>query len=261
MSLLTSSNEAYHADRTALSSSALKLLLKDPGQFYTEYMLNQKPEQAYKAAFEDGTLTHALILEPETVANYAVFPGLRKHGKAWEDFKEANAGKICISAAQMLRAEKLYKAHASMEVATKLVSNGLPEHTMVGTVLDQAVKARADYIVPKQYIVDVKTTSLPSDRDLFAETVTQYGYHLSAALYRRIAEQTYGVPHDFYWEVLSKEDGQCHVYKASEQTLAAGDVLVQRAILLYKKCVASGVWSTEQPETDRSTVNYEVELI
>lgn len=250
-------NAAYHNDTTHLSSSGLKLLLKDPAAFKLQYIDGIR-ENAEKAAFVDGTLVHALILEPETVVNYAVFPGLRKAGNAWEEFKQANPNKICISAAQMLRAEKLYKAHAAMDVATNLVSGGLPEHNMFGSLYDVKVKARADYIVPGKYIVDVKTTSMPSDVDVFRDTVVNYGYHTSAALYSKIAKQTYGVDHDFYWLVLSKDDGQCHVYKASDATITAGQVLVQRAILLYKQCVASGIWQLEQPKEDRSTANYEI---
>lgn len=250
-------NAAYHSDTTHLSSSGLKLLLKDPAAFKLQYIDGIR-ENVDKPAFVDGTLTHALILEPETVVNYAVFPGLRKAGNAWEEFKANNPGKICISAAQMLRAEKLYKAYAALDVANNLIKGGFAEHNMFGSLYDVKLKSRADYIVPKQYIVDVKTTSMPSDVDVFRDTVVNYGYHTSAALYLDIAKQTYGVDHDFYWLVLSKDDGQCHVYKASDSTITAGQVLVQRAIILYKQCVASGIWQLEQPREDRSTVNYEI---
>lgn len=258
MQLLDNSNAAYHADQTMLSSSALKLLLKDPAAFKAKHIDHIREPEQYKVAFEDGTLTHALILEPETISQYAIFPGLRKAGNAWEQFKLDNSGKICISAAQMLRAEKLYKAHSALDVANSLIRNGFPEHNMFGELQGIKVKARADYIVPKQYIVDVKTTSLPSDVDMFKQTVVDYGYHISAALYLAIAEQVYGVPHDFYWEVLSKDDGQCHVYKASEETLALGKTLVQKSLLMYKQCVASGIWQLTQPPVDRSSQTYEI---
>lgn len=259
--MIDTSNAAYHADLSALSSSSLKLLLKDPAAFKLKYIDGIKEKEEYKVAFEDGTLTHAIILEPETISHYAVFPGLRKAGNAWEAFKAENADKICISAAQMLRAEKLYKAHAALDVANSLIRNGFPEHNMRGELQDLKVKARADYIVPKQYIVDVKTTSQPSDIDMFKQTVLDYGYHLSAALYVDIADQVYGVPHVFYWEVLSKVDNQCHVYKASEETLAAGRNLVNQALLTYKRCAKSGIWLTEQPVVDRSTLTYEIQEI
>lgn len=259
--MIDTSNAAYHADLSALSSSSLKLLLKDPAAFKAKYVDGIKEREEYKVAFEDGTLTHALILEPETVGHYAVFPGLRKAGKLWETFKEENAGKICISAAQMIRAEKLYQAHAALDVANSLIRNGFPEHNMRATLLDLPVKARADYIVPGQYIVDVKTTSQASDIDLFKQTVLDYGYHLSAALYVDIADQVYKAPHAFYWEVLSKADGQCHVYKASLDTLSAGRNLVNQALIMYKKCTKSGIWLSEQNAVDRSSLMYEIQEV
>lgn len=259
--LIDTSNEAYHADQTHLSSSALKLLLKDPAAFKLRYIDGVKEAETYKASFEDGTLTHVLILEPEMVSKYAVYPGMRKQGKLWEDFKLEHADKKCVSVPQMLRAEKLYKAHAALDVAVNLVKDGFAEHNMFGTIQGVKVKARADYIVPKQHIVDVKTTAMPSDIELFKQTVIDYGYHLSAALYLEIAKQTYGVDHEFYWEVLSKEDGQCHVYRMSEQTKLAGSILVQNALANYRRFSASGVWQSEQPKQDRSTKNYEIEEV
>ena len=244
--LLDSTNEAYHADRSHLSSSALKLLLNDPLAFKAQYIDGIAQPETTNVAFQDGTLAHVLVLEPEKVANYAIFPGLRKFGTAWEEFKKANADKICISAAQMLRAERLYRAYAELPQAIQLVSGGLAEHTMTGETMGVKLKARADYIVPGKYIVDVKTTSMPSDRDVFAETVAQYSYHLSAALYCRVAAQVYTDIHEFYWLVLSKEDQGCRVYKASATTLAAGDALLQRALLQYKKSIETGIWTLEQ---------------
>lgn len=260
MSLLSSSSNEYHANRSHLSSSNLKLMLKDPAQFYHEWILGNKEPQVEKSAFVEGTLTHTLILEPEQISTYAVFPGLRKAGKAYEDFVAANSEKTIVSAAQMLRAEKLYKAYAAMEVATKLISSGIAEHTMLGSVLGVDVKTRADYIVPGQYIVDVKTTGMPSGTDLFRLTVEEYMYELSAALYCEAALQTYGAEHDFYWLVLSKDDGQCHVYKASENTLARGRALMYKSLKMYQHCLSTGNWSKEE-RTAFSTDNYEVEEI
>lgn len=258
--LLNSSNEAYHANKSHLSSSNLKQLLKDPAAFKREKIDGIREEQSDKSHFIEGTLTHTLILEPADISSYAVFPGLRKAGNAWEAFKVEHAHKRIVSITQMLRAEKLYKAYAAMDVATKLVSNGLPEHTMLGSIMGVDLKARADYIVPGQYIVDVKTTSMPSGVDYFNETVTQYGYGLSAALYCDLADQTYAAKHDFYWLVLSKDDGQCHIYKAGP-SLVIGALEVRRSLALYKKCLASGIWEIEQPHQTFDTASYEIEVL
>ncbi len=258
--ILDSTNAAYHADRTHLSSSGLKTLLRSAPQFYQEYVLGQK-EQVDKPAFQDGTLLHALILEPhKIVTDYAVFPGLRKVGKAFEEFKQANNGKVVVSAAQMLRMQSLYRSYTSLPVAVSILEGTLSEHSMVSTILGIPVKARADAIsISRKCIIDVKSTSMPSGAEVFAQTILDYSYHLSAALYCQIAFNTYGELFDFYWLVLSKDDGQCHVYKASTETLSTGSALVTQALVKYKKCKESNIWLDETIKTDYSTMEYEIE--
>ena len=259
--LLTSTNEDYHANRSHLSSSTLKLLLKSPEQFYQEWVLGNKPVEEEKSHFVEGSLMHTLILEPHKVNEYAVFSGLRKAGNAWEQFKLDNKGKKCISVAQMLRAEKLHKACHTLPVATSLLTGGLPEHTMLGEIMGVPVKVRADYLLPGKAVVDLKSTSLPSGKEYFAETVPDYGYDLSAALYIEVANQVYGAEHDWYWVVVSKDDFGCEVYKASEETLTQGRVQVQKAVALYKKCMASGVWTSEQTRPLFDTKAYEIQEV
>lgn len=256
------SNEAYHADTTHLSSSALKLLLKDPAQFKHEYVDGYR-RSISSTAFEEGTLTHALILEPHIIeTEYAIYEGLRKAGKLFEEFVENNPNKRIISIAQMTRAERLFAAYSALPVATKLVSGGLSEHSMNGSIIGVPVKSRADYInVTDGYIVDVKTTSGPTDIEAFRASCLQYCYDLSAALYCDIAAQVYGKLFDFYFVVLSKTDWQCAVYKASSEFLTQGNVGVTTALVLYKKCLESGVWQLTQPRKDFSTADYEIEEV
>jgi hypothetical protein len=258
--LLTSNNTDYHANRSHLSSSNLKMILQDIAQFKREWIDGLKEPEADKSYLVEGTLTHSLILEPGTVSKYAIFPGLRKAGKEWEAFKAANAHRPIVSIVQMQRAEKLYRAYAAMQTATAMIQGGLAEHTMLGNIMGVDLKSRADYIVPGQYIVDVKTTSLPSGSDFFAETITQYEYGLSAALYTEIADQTYKAKHDFYWLVLSKDDGQCHIYKAGP-SLVTGKLLVHAALAKYKQCLATGLWVDDQAKQDFDTADYEIEAL
>lgn len=261
--LVDSTNLQYHSDRAYLSSSMLKLILKSPEEFYNKWFGPQQAD-AEKDVFTEGSFVHTLLLEPQKVmTDYAVFEGLRKQGKAWECFKQDNPGKVLLSAPQVRRCEELAQAALVMPVAMKLLTGGLPEHTMTSAILDSPVKARADYInIEAGYIVDVKTTSMPSDVDIFRMTVEQYMYQLSAALYCGIAASSYHKPFDFYFIVLSKTDKQCHVYKASPLTLAAGHAMVNEAIVKYKHCLKTGDWSNaSSPGTSFSSKGYEIEEV
>lgn len=255
-------NAGYHADRTHLSSSMLKLLLTDRQRFYEKWILNMEQDES-KPAFEEGTVTHSLILEPEKVASeYAFYEGLRRAGKHYEDFVAANPGKRIILASTRLKAEKHKAALERRPEAQSLFQNGKSEENLFGNILGVPVKARADYInVDDGIIVDLKTSALPSDADIFKSTVGDYMYDLSAALYCKIAEQVHGKPFTFYWVVISKLDGECHVYKMSPKTLQKGTELVTSALIRYKACKESGDWLTDAKKLIYTNSTYEVKEI
>ncbi len=255
----TLSNLEYHSDTTHLSSSSLKLLLKSPQEFYKKYILKEGTNEE-KDVFSEGSFVHSLILEPETVSTgYAIFAGMRKQGKEWETFKQENAGKILLSAPQVVRCERLAKAHGALKVSTELVRGGFAEHALTAELQSVKCKMRADYInIDKSYIADVKTTSMPSDVELFRQTITQYGYDLSAALYCKIAEANFNKPFAFYFIVLSKADNQCNVYKLSEASANVGYVKVIEALQLYKQCIKTGVWERQNSAVGFEEGDYEI---
>ena len=249
--ILGTSNADYHADKTHLSSSQLKLLLQSTETFYDEIICGLKTP-SNSDAFEQGTLMHTLLLEPEKLqVDYAIYPGLRRGGNAFEDFKAANPGKTIITYPVLERCEKLVKAAITHKAAFKLLTGGLAEANMISQILSVPVKARADYInIEHGYIVDFKSTALPTGEDVFRETIKQYKYALSAALYAQIAYDTYGKLFDFYWIVISKNDGGCAVYKASSATLSQGAAEVTTAIVLYKKCKETNNWKAAETASD-----------
>jgi hypothetical protein len=253
--LKESSNLDYHNNRSHLSSSTLKMILKDSRQFYHEWVLGNKTVEEEKAHFTEGSFLHTLVLEPHLVSQYAIFPGLRKAGKVWEEFKAAHPNQPILSMAQVNRCEQMATAYQNTAIATALVQNGFAEHTLLSNILDVPIKTRPDYIVPGKYIVDVKTTSMPTDTELFRQTVTQYSYELSAALYCQVAFDNFKALHDFYWIVLSKDDGGCAVYKASSATLSMGAAMFTQAIVKYKKCLATNNWDSDN---QASPINEEV---
>ncbi len=244
VTIFNSTNAEYHANTTHISSSGLKLLLKSSEDFYDKYIAKSVPNES-KAVFDEGTFTHALLLEPEKVmTDFATYAGLRKAGAVYEQFAAEHKGKIILSIAQVLRCEAMAKAAQSVTLVNEILNPCAKEFTMLSTILGVPVKARADAIdIAKRYIVDVKTTSMPTDVDVFRETVEQYAYDLSASLYCQIAFDNFGELFDFYFIVLSKADNGVGVYKASSKTLSAGAAKVTTALVKYKKCLSSNDWS------------------
>lgn len=237
-------NTEYHGDKNYLSSSSLKTILKSTEKFYKEHILGErKPlEGPY---LDEGTLTHSLILEPDTIErDFAFFEGIRKQGKEWEEFKEQNQDKLVMSKPQKMRCDAYYKAYKERTEATKLIQGGFPEHTICSDINGVNIKVRCDYInIDKGYIVDVKTTAFPAQVDSFKLTMDQYEYDLSAALYLKIVEQYYNKPFQFYFVVLGKKDLTCEIYKLSESTRENGNRKIFEAVSKYKKCLKSNNWS------------------
>ncbi len=259
------SNEVYHGEKNHLSSSNLKLLLKNPEDFYNEKILGNKKEvsSSTQANFDEGSYAHTLILEPDNVDEYKIFNGLQKKGEEWEKFKVSNPDKVLLSKSQKIRVENWVKTYGELPEAVELIKGGKPEISLFGELLDVPIKVRADYInVDEGYIVDVKTTSSPTDIDNFKYTIESFGYDLSAALYLRMFENHYGKKFDFYFLVLGKREATCEVYKLSEKTRQSGDLKISKALSIYKKCKNSGIWSLEKVEkSDKIKSGYEIQEV
>lgn len=246
------SNEEYHGERNHLSSSNLKLLLKDPELFYEQKIKgNLKPVSiTTQNAFDEGSLAHTLILEPHLVSKeYKFFSGFRKQGREWEDFKlkYKNSSYVLMSMSQKSKVENWVSGYKKLPAATSLIKNGKPEHTLFGSLMGVPVKVRADYInIEDGYIVDVKTTSNPTDLDSFKYTVKSFEYDLSAALYSMMFEQYYGKQFKFYFIVLGKRDNSCEVFSMSETSRKLGEGKVVRALKKYKECKKSGIWKLKE---------------
>lgn len=252
------SNEEYHAEKTHLSSSNLKMLLKDPEQFYDQKILGNKPARKNSPNREEGSLTHTLILEPHMVEQeYAFWEGWRKQGKEYTAFKEANPGKVYISLPQKHKCDKYVQAYERNPLAVELISGGSAEQSLFGNIAGVPTKVRWDYLneqpdEARGYIADIKTSAYPVDPDSFKQTVDHWGYDISAAMYLEMVEQHYGKPFDFYFIAIGKQDFECEVYRLSEETRQKGSMSLMKAIRLFKSCKESGNWEvkSKEPKTD-----------
>lgn len=247
-------NQEYHADNEYLSSSSYKLLLTDLPKFYKEKILKQAEPQEEKPYFIEGSYVHTLILEPEMAeVEYAFFPGNRKHGPEWEEFKAQNGSKQILSAPQKIRCDKFYKAYEDFRCKMNPIKGGEAEYTICGTYNGIKTKVRCDYInIDKGYIIDVKTSSLPVDQESFAQTVEKYRYDLSAALYTGMVEQYYKKRFEFYFLCIGKNDLDCQLFRLSESSREAGNNAILKASLIYKNCLLNDCWN------DKLISDYEI---
>lgn len=241
------SNHDYHGERHHLSSSQIKLLLTDVPKFYRENILRIKEDQKENQNFVDGSYIHSCILEPDkTASEFAFFPGWKKVGPEWREFKEANPGVDILSKPQKVKCDQLIKTYNSNPAAVELVKGIQAEVSLFSNIDDVGIKVRADGLhTEKGYILDVKTTSFETDVDSFKLTMERFHYELSAALYLRLFEKELGKSLDFYFLVLGKTSNTCEVFKLSKDSRLNGDLQIARALRIYKKCLETNVWTNE----------------
>ena len=249
------SNQQYHDDREYLSSSALKMIVKDPKQFHDTYILNIEPENQNKTAFALGSYLHCMVLEPHLLdVEFAVYTGKTRRGKDWEQFALDNEGKTVITSSQKGMCDNLFKNYENtiLKLGDKEVSvpsffkKGNAEETMTATIRGVKLKVRTDYRRcddKYQSIVDLKSTGdIISTRDQAEEVCAKWDYDLSAALYCDVAALVTGRKHDWYFTFMSKKNGEVKVYKASEAMLQRGRDKYEDGITRIKAGRESGIW-------------------
>ncbi len=240
------------------------MLLKDASAFNQKYNLGVSEDSDDKEVFQEGSLLHSMILEPHKVhTDYAFFPGARRAGKAFEDFRAQHPDKRILTEVQYLRCQKYVSAYNRQIYATALIQGGEAEFTATAEILGVKCKARFDYVnVDKGYVLDVKSTGMPAGAEIFKDAVNMYRYDLSAALYLMIAEKMFGKPFTWYFVVVTKTDPQCDVYTLSPETRRTGTAFVYQALTKYKKCKESGLWlDSEQVLSNTVSNDYEPEEI
>lgn len=244
-----------------MSSSNLKDLLKDPQAFYDVRFGGKVAEKKQSNSFDEGSLTHTLILEPHLVASeYSLYPGMRRQGAEYEAFA-STATKPIITKPMLTRCESYKRAFMANPIAVSQLEGCKFEETICVELEGVLVKARFDSInVEQKYIADVKTSSYPVSHDSWRTTVSQWNYDLSAAFYCMIASKYYGVGFSFFWQAINKNTLECEVYKCSDATMQKAVQRVNEALNIYKNCVATGDWSVKvtQPEVKKTSDILEV---
>lgn len=256
------SNQNYHKDKTWLSSSSLKTILKNPAQFHAE--LTEKKSEVENPSFTEGSLLHSLILEEDQIEqDYAFFTGLRKAGREFEEFKAANPGRVIISTPQKSRCLAYKRAFMSLPTAVNLLKGCEKEYTICAMLMDVPIKVRFDAInLDQSYGLDLKTSSFGVEIDSFKMTMQSFGYGLSAALYAWVAELHFGRPFDFYLIPIAKQELECHVYKLSEATIMRGRSDIIKALQIYKQCKETGIWpNSVELKVSKEVGDYQIQEV
>jgi len=250
------SNDEYHA-RPEFSSSQLKDLLRSGAHFYSNNILKEV-ERETTAAMNFGTLTHTLFLEPEQFENEFViapkFDRRTKAGKAealaWE---QANQGKILVDAEQIEGANRIVVNLQKLSSYADMQNNyGMPEASIFFTdpVYDLPLRIRPDWHIapcsafPNGLILDLKTTN-DARPHAFSKKCADFGYDLSAAMYREGFQQYYQTEEKPPFVLLTAESAipfNVKQYKASDLFLSVGEVRYNKSKELLAESLLINEW-------------------
>jgi len=134
-----------------------------------------------------GSAIHCAVLEPDSFQErFSVFPGDRRAGKAYQDWKAALGPKEELTRAQGAVVESAVDYLEANRRLGKLIESGDPEVSFFHMDLQGRIrKARSDWvgdIGDMSAVIDLKTTWDLSDRHL-EKTMWDRLYHVQAAWY------------------------------------------------------------------------------
>ena len=229
----------------ALSYSGLKELLRSPAHF-KHWLTNPREETK---ALRLGKAAHAAFLTPDIWATtYKSLPETldrrTKDGKATYEaiLASMKPGDTLLPFDEYELATEI--AQAASRIADNLIyRNGAwVERVLQGKDKSTPLKGIPDLIDSEGWIYDLKTTDDASERAA-VRTILNYGYHLQAAHYIRLAHCNRSDIRGFRLIMVEKDaPHQGCVYQIDGDLLDLGRKETERAYSLYDKCLAEDNW-------------------
>jgi len=254
--------EDYHADKTRMSSTAIRNILRSPRHFLLNWQ-GLEDEGEEKDHFRIGRAAHLFLLEPHKFkAQYVVEPvhqGFTKDGKPttsanalsvkeakehWLSQQKPDA--LIVSQQELDELVGMIEAVLEHPQAAGLLSNGVAETTIRWTDEETGVmcKARPDYlsrIGDELHLIDFKTT-----RDIragiFANDGLKMGYGTQLAFYhdgvvKALGRQPTSIT---IIAVEKKPPHEAVVYLLNDDWFEYGQRFYKHALKIYKKCRDTG---------------------
>lgn len=251
------SNEDYHADRTALSSTTLKTVLKSPASFLAYVSgLRAKPSPALRI----GSIIHEAVLEPASFkSRYVVEPEfgdqrnkLNKQAKAdWLfDLEKTKPNAVVVTEEELRKVEGIVNSVMRHTEAANLIKRCQVEKSGYFRNPDTGIKCR---IRPDLFdermgvLVDLKSTQ-DASIDYFSREICKRHYDLSLAQYREGLELITGRSFDFMAFIAVEKEPPYEValYLADQKIKKKGRADYLSAIKRVHECLMSGEWPGRQ---------------
>jgi exodeoxyribonuclease VIII len=238
-------NAEYHAS-PAISKSGLDLICKAPAL----YRWRQANPQEQTPAMRLGTLTHAVVLEPDLFElETAVRPeGIDRRtsvGRAdWAAFELEAEGREIISSEEWTKLAAIRDAVRSHPAAAlALAGSPVIEQSIFWDAGSIACRCRPDAVTERGVIVDLKTTRDASP-DGFAKSIAKYRYHVQAAFYSDGYRAAFGeAPRGFVFIAVETDPPYLvAVYVSSEAMTNRGRFDYRADLETFRECQDTDTW-------------------
>ena len=256
-------HQDYHADRSRISASALKLFAESPRLFkmWEDGDLNRKPSDAMKA----GTRLHEMVLDQPWTFCIEDISAPRRPTKAQLEAKKPSEATLQAieywakrdlflneNSLDEISVEEYNQSQLQQWAAREAFPDFLNHH---GRVIEQRMdfeidgvpcKAKPDLFVRGSVIFDLKNTRNAGARP-FASQAIALGYHIQAAFYRRAVESATGERLPFVFGAVESKPRQegvylCQLHKCTDAFLAAGEAEIKRLMADIKTCRENDNW-------------------
>lgn len=252
-------NDAYHGDRSAVSSTRLKRMLISPAHFLAGFT---DPEESTEA-MQYGTVLHGRLLEPATFAQ-RFYPMKKvnrttKEGKAlYADYLAEAAGRFVFPLDWLEGIERIVdNAHMHRRVRS-ILSDGEAEVAFAWIDEETGIKlkVKADWLSSRfDLLSDVKSAADVTQAG-FSKAAARLDYPLSAAMYCEGVRAVTGVSAE--WAFIACEKEPPHTvaaYRATEAFMRRGRAMFRGALRRLAECRARGAFPMLQGEGEWETID------
>ncbi len=249
------SMDKYHADRSRMSSTGIRKMLKSPKHFRA-WLAGADDEDEEKEHFRYGRAVHMFLLEPDKFhSRHLIEPDFgamqssknRERRKAWREDQDPEA--VIITEKELDSLLDIFDSLSEHDQAGQMLRNGKPEVTGFWKHKETGVhcRVRPDYLSTDSdgnlYVIDIKTTR-NANPGLFSTDCANYGYHVQLAYY-----------HDGVAQIMGREPTSAaiiaieksvpyavHVYWLDEKWLEVGRIEYERALRKFVECMEKSEW-------------------
>lgn len=249
----------YHADRSAVSQSALKeMIQKSPMHFLYKWSIRDGDEPPTDAQ-RIGTLLHLALLEPEKYAARVViakkFDRRTKEGKAGAKAFEASLAPdaIVVDVNEKKQIEAMAISVMSDDMAGPILRSSTMRKELTGyftcSLTGVRCRIRLDGYDPSgdRLIIDLKTTEDASD-EAISKTIWNWRYDVQAATYLEGAMVIDKIPMSepvplYVWIFVEKAPPYaCVVRFPDEDMLERANADRVAAMRRLKECIVANKW-------------------